>query len=277
MFMQKITTEQLIKDVINPLVQQGLMLYAVIDSINIPNISEYIEDCNKEALFINTRFKSVMDVSPYIIHIKDEEKTFLDNIMTHHLGIILLSTLSLDKIREMLSHYLDVNSEELGATYLRFYSPSVCLSLLEQQPEMFYGVHVVCPQITRLQWVYSNFYQYDIKEKIITITANTSQEMAFNRWGAWLSLSPSWQQKTADDVHCGGEVIEMLITKGLSNQMLLEKWRTFLADNLMVIETTEFQELLHQSLDEHTRYDAALQFIASHKHSASYTNIECYE
>jgi hypothetical protein len=267
MFMQEITTQKLTQDMIPTLIDSGFTLYLVIESMDVTNISELIKNDEKEALFINTRFSSVMDASPYVVCLNDINIDLLNHILKELSGIIIVSTLPLNEVRHLLSHYLEVNSEELGATYLRFYSPSVCVSLLKQQPEIFYGFSVISPLMTRNNWGYSNFQQYDLKKKTTTITDHTTQIMMLNRWGAWLSSLPTWQQKTTEDISKGSETIETLVSNQLRDQMLLEKWRTLLADNIRIIGTAEFQELLRQPSDEDIRYDAVIQLIAAHQFS----------
>ncbi|PSV86913.1 hypothetical protein CTN01_22565 [Photobacterium angustum] len=89
--------------------------------------------------------------------------------------------------------------------------------------------------------------------------------MMINRWGAWLSLLPAWQHKTNKDILKGAEAINGLVKRQLKSQMLLEKWRNLLADNIDIIDNAKFQELLEQTQDERTRYEAATQLIMSLK------------
>ncbi len=89
--------------------------------------------------------------------------------------------------------------------------------------------------------------------------------MMINRWGAWLSLLPAWQHKTNKDILKGAMTIEGLVKNQLKSQMLLEKWRNLLSDNVDIIDNAKFQEILEQTQDERTRYEAATQLIKYYK------------
>ncbi|PSU17219.1 hypothetical protein CTM84_18890 [Photobacterium kishitanii] len=265
MFMQEITTQTLTQNTIPTLLDTGFKLYIVIENLNLSNLYELTKGDEKEALFINTRFSSVMEVSPYLVCLNHLNGDLLNHILKELSGVIIASTHTLPQIRQHLSHYLEVNSEELGATYLRFYSPSVCKSLIEEQPEMFYGFHVITPLMNRSQWGYCKLQQYNLEKKTINISKKTAEIMMINRWGAWLSLLPAWQHKTNKDILKGAMTIEGLVKNQLKSQMLLEKWRNLLSDNVDIIDNAKFQEILEQTQDERTRYEAATQLIKYYK------------
>lgn len=212
-------------------------------------------------LFAGTRFAHVAEVSPRIIKLDLVPESLLEKLLQDRKSILVEAHVGANAMYAALAQHIEKTSDEHGLVMLRFWSPTVMKTLLNESLVYFHEWQ--CSKIYLPQYSGQCWESYILSEgegaslHFAHINEGLDETMAISRIAYWLGSLPSWIHKSNAEVELTAPSIFQLMASGITNQIYLVEWANWLANHTNIQHHADWLTLITAETEHEQRFAVA--------------------